>query len=152
MMQFLGADPGVGGGIAVITSWNDEGGGSRVAHAWPMPVTDRDLLELLRENAPTVKLAVLEEVHSSPQMGVKSAFTFGREFGRLRMALGYFGFPVELVKPQRWQATLGCLSKGDKRKLKARAQELFPSAVVTLYTADAILLAEYARRVYGGDK
>lgn len=152
MMQFLGADPGAGGGIAVITSWNDEGGGSRVAHAWPMPVTDRDLLELLRENAPTVKLAVLEEVHSSPQMGVKSAFTFGREFGRLRMALLAQGLPVELVKPQRWQTALGCLSGGDKGRPKARAQELYPGVKVTLKTADAILLAEYARRVYGGDK
>jgi hypothetical protein len=148
MLQFLGADPGVGGGLAILSAWPEDVGGATI-QTWPMPGTDQDLLELL-VNGPQIALAVLEEVHSSPQMGVRSAFTFGREFGRLRMALVARGFRVELVRPQRWQTALGCLSGGNKNKLKARAQELFPGTRVTLKTADAILLAEYARRVYGG--
>ena len=38
-------------------------------------------------------------------------------------------------------------SKGDKNVTKRRAQELFPGARVTHAVADALLLAEYCRRL-----
>jgi hypothetical protein len=140
---FLGADPGKGGGIAIVC-WD----GTRIAtaSAWGTPSSDRDLMTILADNAAGTTLAVLERVHSSPQMGVASAFTFGAEYGRLRMALVASGIPLDLVEPKRWQTALGCMSKGDKNVTKARAQELFPHLKITHKTADALLLAEYARR------
>jgi hypothetical protein len=90
--------------------------------------------------------AYLEQVHSSPQMGVKSAFTFGNGFGHLEMALTAAGIPFERVRPQVWQKAMGCMTKGDKNVSKRKAQELFPSLKVNHYIADALLIAEYGRR------
>lgn len=45
---------------------------------------------------------------------------------------------------------MGCLTNGDKNITKQRAQQLFPSAKVTHKIADALLLAEYCRRVHRG--
>lgn len=143
---FLGIDPGVGGGLACL---NHDG---TVRWAVPMPETDGDLLVTLmtaRENAPSLCRAVLEKVHSSPQMGVTSAFTFGTQYGRCRMALAALHIPFDEVSPPRWQRKLECLSGGDKHVTKARAQQLFPHVKVTNATADALLLAEYSRRTQG---
>jgi hypothetical protein len=91
-------------------------------------------------------VAVIEFVHSSPQMGVKSAFTFGRSYGFLRGCLSSLGFPYVEVRPQAWQKAMGCLSGGDKNKTKALAQQLYPGEKVTHGVADALLLATFCRR------
>jgi hypothetical protein len=39
------------------------------------------------------------------------------------------------------------MSKGDKNVTKRRAQQLFPQLKVTHAIADALLIAEYGRRV-----
>jgi Holliday junction resolvasome RuvABC endonuclease subunit len=80
-------------------------------------------------------------------MGVVSAFTFGCNYERVVMALMCAGIPVEEVTPQRWQKALGCLTHGDKKVSKARAQQLFPGIKITNYIADALLIAEYGRRI-----
>jgi Holliday junction resolvasome RuvABC endonuclease subunit len=90
--------------------------------------------------------AYLEQVHSSPQMGVKSAFTFGNGFGHLEMALTAAGIPFERVRPQVWQKAMGCMTKGDKNVSKKRSQELFPQIKVTHAIADALLIASYGAK------
>ena len=60
------------------------------------------------------------------------------------------------VTPQKWQKefsnSLGKSRDYDKRewknRLKGLAQQMFPAEKVTLKTADALLLAEYGRRVF----
>lgn len=142
-MITIGIDPGKNGGIAVI----DEPG---KAYADKMPETLQDLFE----HFDSICLshdgdcrAYIEQVHSSPQMGVKSAFTFGNGFGHLEMALTACGIPFERIRPQVWQKALGCMTKGDKNVSKRRAQELFPSLKITHSTADSLLIAEYGRRL-----
>jgi Holliday junction resolvasome RuvABC endonuclease subunit len=142
-MITIGIDPGKNGGIAVIDEKGD-------AYADKMPETLQDLFELL--NSYSVGYdgnchAFIEQVHSSPQMGVKSAFTFGNGFGHLEMALTACGIPFERIRPQTWQKALGCMTKGDKNVSKRRAQELFPTLKITHSTADALLIAEYGRRI-----
>ena len=142
----IGIDPGKSGGIAWITD------GSPCVEK--MPETLQDLWELIDEiscaNQETGSVkAYIEAVHSSPQMGVTSAFTFGQGFGHLEMALTAAGIPFERVSPQKWQKALGCLTKGDKNVSKRRAQELFPSMKVTHATADALLIAEFGTRSHG---
>jgi hypothetical protein len=146
-MNIIGIDPGCAGGIAEV----DELG--LPSRFWKMPETDADLwaimLALVRtETWPIKAFAMIELVRSSPQMGVVSAFTFGRGVGRLRMALTAAGIGFEEVSPAKWQREIGCLSKGDKNVTKAKAQELFPNIKITHAIADALLIAEYARRIY----
>jgi hypothetical protein len=147
MKTIIGIDPGVNGGIA----WIDEHGR---ACAEKMPDTLADLWELIDNiaigctyyNRASCVKAYLEQVASSPQQGVVSAFTFGRGYGNLEMALTAAGIPFERVRPQVWQKALGCMTKGDKNITKKLAQELFPDIKVTHATADSLLIAEYGRR------
>ena len=140
MKLSIGIDPGLSGGVAFIPDT-----GTPWAHK--MPETDRDLIDLLRDSINLFEArALIELVHSSPQMGVKSAFTFGEGYGRLQMALTALGVPYERVRPQAWQKAMGCLTRGDKNVSKRKAQELFPDLKVTHAIADALLIAEYGRR------
>ena len=146
MKTIIGIDPGKNGGIAWI--------GTRGAQTRKMPETLSDMWCLVCQiNDPVVggmdypRMAYIEQVHSSPQMGVKSAFTFGQGFGHIEMALMAAGISFERVSPQKWQKAMGCLTKGDKNVSKAKAQELFPGLKITHATADALLIAEYGRRL-----
>jgi len=140
-MQYLGVDVGVSGGLALVDA------DGLCLWAIKMPVTDADLFAILPTTETT---AVLEQVHSSPQMGVVSAFTFGTGYGRCRMALAAARIPFVEMTPKTWQRRLGGLSGGDKQLLKARAQQLYPTVRITLATADALLLATVARRLHLG--
>lgn len=113
---------------------------------------------------PKYDCIVLEDVHSTPQMGVKSAFTFGYSVGYVRGHLDAFTQSYRLVSPQAWQREYGLIIEGrkmlgkdgkrksdDKKKLtKAKAVEMYPheKSRITHATADAILIAEYARRLW----
>lgn len=146
-MPYIGIDPGLGGGLAMI----DFDG--RILEAVKMPQTERDVYDTLQRFAATGPVrahAALEFVRSSPQQGVVSAFRFGQGYGALRMALVAVSLPFDEVTPRRWQGALGCLSGGDKNVTKRRAQELFPDAKVTHAIADALLIAEYNRRASTG--
>jgi len=156
-MRFIGIDPGVSGGLACL---DDDGS---VIDARKMPETERDVLDLivsLRGDPSEVVRGVIERVRSSPQMGVTSAFTFGRSYGGLRMALLAAGVSFEEVLPHAWQTALGCRTGGGKlgerdqtaakNKTKSHAQGWFAGVKITHATADALLLAEYVRRVERG--
>jgi hypothetical protein len=139
----IGIDVGASGAIA----WIDERGKSCVEK---MPDTLQDLWELILDirrfepNEPCK--AYLEAVSSSPQMGVVSAFSFGRGYGNLEMALTAAGIPFERVRPQVWQKAMGCMTKGNKNISKQRAQELFPDKKIIHATADALLIALYGTK------
>lgn len=142
---YLGIDPGKSGGIALVTEDS--------AEAHKIPPTNLDLFNLITslvEGKNT--FAVIEKVHSSPQMGVRSAFTFGQGKGALLMALAVNTqlnqLIYEEVTPRKWQQSLSCLSGGDKNVTKERAQRLFPKIKITHAIADALLIAEYAKRTY----
>lgn len=147
MRHYLGIDPGLGGGLALMTAQG------LVVWAKKMPDTDRDLLDLVvsaREDGapPGTTHAVIELVHTSPQMGVKSAGTFMMGYGKLLMALTAATIPFDTVRPQKWQGAMNCLTGGQKNITKLKAQQLFPTLKVTHHIADALLIAEWARRVH----
>jgi Holliday junction resolvasome RuvABC endonuclease subunit len=141
-MTTIGIDPGQSGGIA----WIQDGRPC----VEKMPETLADLWEMIesiqRHETHGMTFAYIEQVHSSPQMGVKSAFTFGNGYGHLEMALTAAGIPFERVRPQKWQQAMGCMTKGDKNVSKRRAQELYPQLKITHATADALLIATYGTR------
>ena len=120
--------------------------------ACKMPETDRDVLDVLQPGADWEPVALIENVGpgltagKKGRMGATSAFSFGRGFGGLLMALAAAQIPYERVTPGVWQKAMKCLTKGDKNVSKRRAQELFPSLSITHATADALLIAEHCRR------
>jgi Holliday junction resolvasome RuvABC endonuclease subunit len=140
---YIGIDPGKAGGIATLRI------DGTVMNAIAMPPTERDLFDflcLVAQAGPS--RAMLERVHSSPQMGVVSAFTFGQGYGALRMVLTALQIPFDEVAPQKWQSAMAAQSGGDKNITKRRAQALFPFQKITHSIADALLLAEFARRFH----
>lgn len=143
MATFIGIDPGVSGGIAFI--WD------RGYHAVKMPETPQELAHLLRSEAGdgNPRWAYVERVASSPKMGVVSAFTFGRGYGTILGVLAALQIPYDLVTPTVWQKAMGCLTRGDKNVSKGKAAAMFPTLKVTHALADALLIAEYARRMRG---
>ena len=154
-MIILGIDPGASGGIAAVSTDLFE------ASVFKMPETERDMLDLLQTFAGCNVKAYLEKVHASPGMGVVAAFTFGGNYKMIRTSLIAKEIPFDEVTPQRWQKVVGGLAssgkvvngfkKRDKNVSKARAQELFPSVKkITHAYADALLIAEYGRRMERG--
>lgn len=148
----LGIDPGVSGGFA----WQVLGD-PRSADASKMPDTEADAANLLKRLIGEHRNwhAYLERVGATPQMGVCSAFTFGKNYGLLRGLLAGFAIPFDEVTPIRWQADFGLrsakkLGKGDTEKhraIKAKAQQLFPALQVTNAKAAALLICEYGARM-----
>jgi len=145
-LRVIGIDPGKSGGIALS-------GIVENAECWPMPETERDTWELLRdienEHCLTDAVALIEKVHAMPGQGVTSMFNFGMNYGMLRAFLVASEMPFEAVTPVKWQRYFGLLKKpgetntSKKNRHKALAQELFPTLTVTHKVADALLLARY---------
>lgn len=143
-MLYIGMDPGYSGATAFLC----EGELWWVRH----DETPHDIMEAMisataRSTGGTFSL--IEKVASRPGQGVASSFKFGTQYGIMLGLLTALRIPYETTSPQKWQKALGCLSKGDKRVTKAKAQELFPEVKMTHAIADAILIAEYCRRVKG---
>lgn len=148
-MIFLGVDPGKSGGIATL---REDG---RVSRVDKMPDTNRDLLELLvaiTEGGTRRAHAIVERLHMwrDNPMGKAGVFEFGRSYGALEMGLEAAGVAYDQVQPARWQSAMGCLTRGDKKISYRRAQQLFPRVTVTHAIADALLIAEFGRRVSRG--
>lgn len=156
MKTLLTIDPGKSGGMALSKD-------GKFVDCWPMPDTEGDVLALVKDVADgheaetpvgipcyNIPVCYIESVHAMPKQGVSSTFTFGRGYGFLLGVLMSHGFRIETVTPQRWQKAYGIgksASKTEhKNKLKAKAQQLYPGAKVTLKTADALLLLDYANR------
>jgi hypothetical protein len=145
---YIGIDPGQGGGIAWI---------------WPTGIIDAckftdtetilDLFHTLGTSHEFTRI-VLERVHSMPRDGKASIFTFGANYGWWRGVLTVFRRRWEDAEPRVWQKHLGCLTRGQKNVTKAFAARLVnesgSSVKVTHAVADAICLAEYARRTAAG--
>lgn len=152
---YMGIDPGASGGICLLRE-------RQVQTLTAMPDSKRDLLDVLCE-APDPVFCYLEKVSGyigNAHPG-STMFKFGQSYGHLEMALVAAEIPFETIPPQKWQKALGVSprAKGKapesrqqfKGRLKSKAQELFPGLKVTLATCDALLIAEYCRRVREGE-
>jgi hypothetical protein len=135
---YIGVDPGVSGGIAGV----DEAGS--IVFAVKMPDTVAGLLSVLTQRGGNA-IALLEFVHATPQMGVRSAFTFGHGVGRLEASLEATGIPYSEIAPAKWQRLMDCRTGGNKNVTKAWAAIRWPMTKVTHAIADALILAECCR-------
>lgn len=150
----IAIDPGRHGGIALI-------GDGDCFDVVPMPDTPKDLLDYLRDSLSCAERCVcyLEKVGGMPGNGASAMFNFGKGYGHIEMALLALEIPTVTVTPQAWQkeysvgtSSITRSSSAEKRehknKLKAKAQQLFPSLgkKVTLQTCDALLIGLYGAR------
>ena len=151
MKTVIGIDPGVHGGIVLLNGEDGE-----VISILPIPKTEDELKEHLHSIKVLQDIfgpgpAYIEKVGYMRGDGGKGAFTFGKIYGELRMGVKMLGIEVRDVYPAVWQSHLSCLSGGDKNVTKRKAQELFPQVrKITHAVADALLIAEYGRRMEEG--
>ena len=167
-MIYIGIDPGLSGAVGII-------GGRELPH-FPETVTVFDTPTVLVEGEKTKRkylvpsmcrllvpyakrndvLAVLENVHSMPSQGVSSSFCFGEGKGMWEGILAALEIPVELVSPQRWKKAIMADQGKEKSAARFKAMALFPSLADQLKLvkhdgrAEALLMAEYARRLRSG--
>ena len=138
--MFLGVDPGWGGCFAII----DRTG--HIVETMNMIKQPNLLVPRIHSIKKDIRYALVESVHSMPRQGVSTTFKFGRAFGIMEAFVMMACIPYELITPVKWQTEMKCRSKGDKAVTREAARRLFPNYHITDKSADAILLAELARR------
>lgn len=144
MKRILAIDPGASGGIAHYLD-------GRVI-VEPMPGTDGDIRDVLINWLAQSDVVYIEKVGG--YIGGKGApgsamFNFGRNVGFLHGLIASMNVRCIEVPPQRWQKTIQAgTSKTHgtrwKAHLKGIAQQRQPGILITLKTADAVLLLEHA--------
>ena len=144
MKRILAIDPGMSGGLAHFAN-------NRVTLE-PMPATDGDIREVMINYLSQSDVVYVEKVGG--YIGGKGApgsamFNFGRNVGFLHGLIASMNTRVIEVAPKRWQKTLQCGVKatygtGWKSHLKGLAQQRQPGVLITLKTADAVLILEHA--------
>ena len=94
-------------------------------------------------------ICCIEKNHSMPKQGVKSTWTFGYNSGAWEGILCSFNIPYILTPPLKWMRhySVPKLDRSARKKyLKNEAVKLYPhhKKIITLATADAVLIARYA--------
>jgi len=148
--KWIGIDPGNSGGIAIL---KDRKITTKVFD--PKRCTERDIFLFLEQHSIN-SICYLEKVSASgPAAGVQSArsmFTFGQSYGFIRGILTAIQIPFITIPPATWMKEYGMKRKKDegksawKNRLRGLAEQLYPDIKITLAVADAVLLAEFARR------
>ena len=144
MKRILAIDPGLSGGLAYY--------GPAGIILDSMPATDLDVSILIMDRLAISDVVYIEKVGG--YVGGKGApgssmFNFGRNVGFLHGLIAASKTRVIEVPPQRWQKTIGAGTKAThgtrwKAHLKGIAQQRQPGILITLKTADAVLLLEHA--------
>jgi len=155
MKSICGIDPGLSGGIAIISQ-----DGVIVE---PMPSVEKEidiagLVRWLRAHRDEIEIAYLEKVHAFPGASGSSMLSFGRIVGIIEGALTALAIPFQTVRPGIWCKEIHAgISGVDTPKDKSRiaVSRLFPdvSLMATPKSKkphegmmDALLIAEWGRR------
>ena len=148
-MIWIGIDPGKAGGYAWI--WD----GAVTVRPWDDEffVQDMRCLSLTGEKC----MACVEKVGARPGQGVTSMFSFGKSAGFIEGALNALYIGYQLVPPATWKREFSLIGK-DKAASIETCRHLFPELdlrrtgrcrVASDGKAEALLMAEYARRHFG---
>jgi crossover junction endodeoxyribonuclease RuvC len=151
----IGIDPGQTGAVAIIgddrcyvldtpTETVKKGKGTKTEY---LPAEMAQMLSGFKNVH-----CYIEKVGAMPGQGVTSMFNFGKGFGLWLGILAAHGIPYTLVTPQAWKKEI-MQGISDKDAARGRAQQLFPQVSSQLSRkkdigrADALLIAEYGRRI-----
>ena len=152
MTYYMGIDPGAKGGMALLNETK------LIDVVCFNRVSSYDLAKKVGDWSLCFDpVCYLELVHSMPQQGVASTFTFGKNYGIIIGMLISFNLPYRDVTPSVWQPKVGFKKpignnkNAHKKGLKELAQRMFGNFPLTpgewTEAADAILIAEYARKI-----
>ena len=141
----VACDPGVNGGFAVHTK-------DRII-LFKMPESLPDIHQLLIGFKLADSHLWIEKVPKfvSKLTPAAAVATLHENYGIVQGLAYSQGYALHRVEPKVWQEPLGLGGRKScdtgpewKRKLKAKAQELYPHLDVTLGNADALLILHYA--------
>ena len=141
----VGIDPGKKGAIAFLDKDTFE------AEVYSMPQFVLDLVDILKSKQENIFFVVIEKQQSFPKQGVKSIFNLGIHYGIILGILTTLQIPYEEISCHKWQKEMigGNKERGKTKKLSLKkAKALFPYLDIgkNHNKADALLIAEYARR------
>ena len=126
----MGIDPGKNGGWALLSR------DLKVERYGCMPLVGgevwvREIADILIEYHTQEILVVLEKVASMPGQGVKSVFSFGESYGKLKGMCQTLGIRYEMVIPQTWKRITLQSTKKDKNAAIEFVQRRFPEINLT---------------------
>ena len=151
-VKFLGVDPGIRGGLAIIAI-DANSTAPRLVDTIDIPVTgvgakERvDVLAIrkwIAQHAP--QHALIERAQAMPKQGASSGFKYGRAVGAIEAVITCCAIPLTIIEPTAWKK-FHALRGGDKEVGRQRALQLFPAAHALLARkkdhgrADAALIA-----------
>ena len=154
-MISLGVDPGIRGGIAIVS---DSDGIGMLLDAIDIPVVGSGARErvdvaavrdFIQQHKPT--LALVERAQAMPRQGSSSGFKYGRSVGQIEATVVLCSVPLEIVEPTAWKR-FWKLPPKDKERSRQLALQLFPTAHALLARkkdhgrAEAALIARYGLR------
>ncbi len=122
MTLIIGVDPGKTGAVALL-----DGTGGELLEVIDMPLTGKHIsvhllashLEAVADDTSPVT-CVIEDVSSSPQMGVTSAFSFGRSKGLIEGLAAGYGWRIVYITPAKWKRDMKLgKDKGQARNMAA---------------------------------
>lgn len=153
MSVYMGIDPGKSGAIAVI--------GEERQIMELKPFSKDGYKRIMRDYGGYDVVCCLEHVAAMPGQGVTSMFSFGENFGWIQGMLEANDVSYQLVRPRIWKKDY---SLNDSKQQSTEAcRRLFPDVGNRLHRTDgsrkdddglaeALLMAEYARRHFGASK
>jgi crossover junction endodeoxyribonuclease RuvC len=152
-MIYIGIDPGLRSGAigAVDHAGNYLGAFDIAAHH--DRIDARALKQIIFYLIPPGEdfMICIEQVHTMKGQGIVSSGRFMRAFGAIGAIAEICCDNVQYVIPQVWKKAMGLTR--DKNESLAAARIAFPTATLLLKKdhgkAEALLIAEYARRVWG---
>lgn len=167
-MIWIGIDPGLAGGIAMI---DDEKDKVNQLKLFRMPIVKEsdahgknhyvlyhaELLNILLDVSHINAIAFIEKQHPVSNQGRASIFSLAFQYGALVHSLVATGIKYEIITAKEWQKEFG-IKKDEKSDTKQQAAiiattlfpdaELIPARHRVLHSGivDALLIAEYGRR------
>ena len=156
---FLGVDPGVNGGLAVVAIAN--GAAPVLVECIDIPVVGTGAKE--RVDVAAIRnfidrhrpvRALIERAQAMPRQGSSSGFKYGRAVGAIEATVALCSIPMEIVEPSAWKRFWHLPGK-DKEAARQKAVQLFPGAHAVLARkrdhgrGEAMLVALYGAYTNG---
>ena len=90
-----------------------------------MQIDLSEFARIIDEKAGSIKHCYIEAVTATPQMGVTSAFSFGKSAGIAEAIIAANFIPFTMVRPQVWKKHFGLTA--DKDASRQKASRLYPN-------------------------
>ena len=150
--KYIGIDPGKSGGIVMI----DDKTNKIEVKKYPDSVHNMALMfALMIGETPSSRIIVIiEKVWARPHDGRSSVFKFAQNYGQWEGIVNSHEIIPHHISPQMWMKAMDCpkkLSKIDRKNyLKELAKKKYPDEIkkIILATADAVLIADYAKNIF----